>query len=361
MAPVSSVLLAPGTVSVRFSPDPVFNNLASLYMVALADTLSGFDAWVERTASGLPAERTRTHRLLFDILYSAFEPDHDLPSFPAFLNHLAGQDPISMRDRFLKHMFPASGEGYAGRDQLPDLETFIREIDRSEFDREIGRGLFVEAHALLSDPLALRETIVAHLMTMWHEALAAEWEHNQAFVGRTVDALRSYHPARQYAGEQNAYQAIQAVTGRDVQGCWQRVLAPAETLIFIPSSHIGPYLLHYAYGPVVRILFSPRLPQGVEGGPMELTRSDFLVQLRALADDTRLCILELLSQEGELCAQEIITHLNLSKSSASRHLSQLSATGYLVEQQRRGKAKCYSLNPERFKETIRALEGYARS
>jgi len=353
---MSNVLLAPGTVSVRFALDPVYNNLASLYMVALVDVFSGLDEWVGRTAATLSAAQMRTHRLLFDVLYSAFEPDEDWPSFPAYLDDLARQDPHRMRDRFLKHMFPGSGEQVARRAQFMDLETFIARIDRSEFDRDIGRDLFAEAHALLGDPPAMRDTIVSYLTMMWHEALAAEWERNTPFLEQVTGAFQS----RDFSN-QSAYEAIQSVTGREVHGCWHRVLAPAETLTFIPSPHIGPYLLHYAYGPVVRVVFGARLPHGAERGPAELSRTDLLVQLRALADDTRLRILELLFEEGELCAQEIVTRLKLTKSSGSRHLSQLSATGYLVEHQGAGKTKCYALNPVRFQDTLRFLKRYAQA
>jgi ArsR family transcriptional regulator len=85
-----------------------------------------------------------------------------------------------------------------------------------------------------------------------------------------------------------------------------------------------------------------------------LSRSDLLNQLNALADDTRLHIIELVSGEGELRAQEIIARLGLSQSSASRHLRQLTATGYLIE--RRGEAgKIYSLNRDRIEDTLDAV------
>jgi DNA-binding transcriptional ArsR family regulator len=353
---MSNVLLAPGTVSVRFALDPVYNNLASLYMVAVADAFPGVDEWIRQTAAGLSAGQMRTHRVVKIVLYSAFEPDEDWPSFPAYLDHLGSQDPRLMRERFLKHMFHASGESHLRRDQLMDLETFVAQIDRSELDGEVEHDLFAKAHALLSDPLAMRDTIVAHLTMLWHEALAAEWARNQAFLAQVVEAFQR----RDYAG-QSAYDAIRSVTGRDAHGCWRDVLARAETLVFIPSPYIGPYLLHYAYPPVVRVIFAARLPQEAGRSPAGLSRADLLVQLRALADDTRLRVLELLLQEGELCAQEIVTRLQLSKSSGSRHLSQLSATGYLVERQGPGKTKCYALNPERFRETLRFLETFAQA
>ena len=353
---MSNVLLAPGTVNVEITLDPVYNNLSSLEMFNFAETHSGVDEWVKQTAVSLPAEQKRTHRLLFGILYSAFEPDEDWSSFPVYLDNLANQDPVFMRNRFLNYMFACSGEQYTHHDQLMDLETFITQIDRSEMDLEIERDLFIEAHALLSDPPAMLDTMVAHLTTMWQQVLTAEWEHHEAFLAQVVEAFQS----RDYSGLA-AYEAIQTITGRSAHGNWQKILASAETLRFIPSAHIGPYLTQYAYPPLVRIIFGARLPEKVEPSPPELTHTDLLVRLRTLADETRLHILELLLEQGELCAQEIITRLNLTKSSASRHLSQLSAAGYLVERQKVGKTKCYRLNPEYFRETLNFFKRYTKT
>jgi ArsR family transcriptional regulator len=84
-----------------------------------------------------------------------------------------------------------------------------------------------------------------------------------------------------------------------------------------------------------------------------------MICLSALGDDTRLTILELLTHHNELCAQDIMNMLDLSQSSASRHLRQLTATGYLIER-RREIAKCYSLNDERVEDTLRALKQFLR-
>ena len=53
----------------------------------------------------------------------------------------------------------------------------------------------------------------------------------------------------------------------------------------------------------------------------------------------------------------MINLLDLSQSAASRHLKQLSATGYLIERRREG-AKCYSLNPDRIEATLQALANF---
>lgn len=346
-----SILLAPGTVDVKFALDPVYNNLASLYMLTFSET-PGVNEWVKHTAAALSAAQMRTHRVVKIVLYSAYEPDEDWPSFPAYLDALAERDPTPMRARFLRHMFPDIGEEYASRGQMMDLETFIAQIDRSELDHEFDHNLFAEAHALLKDPESLREVIVSHLTAMWHEHLAAEWERNEAFLYQVVDAFQE----RDYVGL-TAYEAIRTITGREAHGNWQEILAKTRTLIFIPSPHVGPYLMHYAYPPVTRMLFDAHLPQAARSAA-DLTKTELLVQLRTLADETRLGILDLLLHEGELCAQDIIARLDLAKSSASRHLSQLSAAGYLTERQGPGKTKCYTINPAHFQGTIRFFERY---
>ena len=56
------------------------------------------------------------------------------------------------------------------------------------------------------------------------------------------------------------------------------------------------------------------------------------VQLfRALADETRLRILGLLLQSGELCVCDITATLQLPQSTVSRHLSYLKNAGWVVD------------------------------
>jgi hypothetical protein len=49
--------------------------------------------------------------------------------------------------------------------------------------------------------------------------------------------------------------------------------------------------------------------------------------------------------------------LKLSQSTCSRHLTQLSATGYLRARRREG-ANCYQINGPRIEDTLRALSSY---
>ncbi len=66
--------------------------------------------------------------------------------------------------------------------------------------------------------------------------------------------------------------------------------------------------------------------------------------LKALADPTRVRILQLLQSRDELCVCEIVDALQLPQYSISRHLGVLKAAG-LVSDWRQGKWMHYNLGP----------------
>lgn len=78
-----------------------------------------------------------------------------------------------------------------------------------------------------------------------------------------------------------------------------------------------------------------------------IQRSEVLGPIRALADETRLQILELLALNKQMLAQEIIAQLEVGQSTVSRHLQQLVAAGFVTEQRAGDTNKLYRLQPER--------------
>lgn len=66
---------------------------------------------------------------------------------------------------------------------------------------------------------------------------------------------------------------------------------------------------------------------------------------KCLADDTRLCCLLLIEQEGELCVCELMAALEESQPKVSRHLARLRQCGLLLDR-RQGQWVFYRLNPE---------------
>jgi DNA-binding transcriptional ArsR family regulator len=153
-------------------------------------------------------------------------------------------------------------------------------------------------------------------------------------------------------------QAAKYIIGREVnhEFC-EKINQDAKHLVFVPSTHNGPYLGQFQYKNAQGLIFGARLPQDTEVHAPDLSRNEITIRLSALADDVRLHIMKLIAEEGELRSQDIMDRLDLSQSAASRHLKQLSATGYLVERRCSG-AKCYSLNSERVQDTLRAVSAF---
>ncbi|MGZ9221696.1 MAG: ArsR/SmtB family transcription factor, partial [Anaerolineales bacterium] len=89
----------------------------------------------------------------------------------------------------------------------------------------------------------------------------------------------------------------------------------------------------------------------------ELDRAEIVARLSALADDTRLHILQMIGEKGQMRSQEIMEAINLSQPSVSRYLSQLTATGYLQERRESG-AKVYILNTDRIEKTFKAVNAF---
>ncbi|WP_214001057.1 metalloregulator ArsR/SmtB family transcription factor [Arsukibacterium sp.] len=70
-----------------------------------------------------------------------------------------------------------------------------------------------------------------------------------------------------------------------------------------------------------------------------------LVFYKALADDTRLKCLLLITQQRELCVCELMTALEQSQPKISRHLAQLRNANILADR-RSGQWVFYSLHPQ---------------
>ena len=352
-------LIAPQeTPAVGFGLEPVYNALCSLCL--LNSDLSGHSEWATRTAAALSAERLQTNEQVCDVVSPALE-GKAWPSFPEWVEDLAGRDPYQVRDMELDALLRKARELLgAEAGELPDREALLADqsayIALSErlstckectFDRAHHEALY----AGLQAPVDRWEAEIAHLRRMWDQHLAGEWERNLPMLRESVAAFESVD----YTSKPLAEIFVQ-VTGRQaVPPEWEWWQREAQRVIFVPSPHIGPYLMLINYTDrTARVVFGARVPKGAAARSPALSRSELLMRMSALSDETRLRILELVAGEGELCAREIISRLDLSQSSASRHLRQLSATGYLIERRLEG-AKCYSLNRDRIDDSFGAL------
>jgi ArsR family transcriptional regulator len=336
--------------------EPAISGLDSLLMLNSVPDVSGLAEWIVQTASALPPEVSRRHRLVLNGLYFAVLPTRRGLTFSGYVDDLAATPPEDLRERLLVALAERSSDR-AARERdwsqiLVSADTylaFLREhFPDANLDEEIEREVF----ALLAHPDEMREVIVSHLRHMWDAYLAPEWERCVPRLEESVAALR-----RIALAGLSKLEAVRRVTGHTLLGERQRILGDAHEIVFVPSLHKGPYLDTFVHGDILWLVFGARLPDGARDAASDLVRSELLTRLSALADDTRLRILALLGRHGELCSQDIMVRLQLTQSATSRHLRQLSAAGYVVERRREG-AKCYSLNRDRVTEMHHALEQF---
>jgi len=343
---------------IQFSLEPVFNLLHSLLLITKADQVSGFNDWVVRTSSAMSREERERHRLVMIGFYFAILPDRSWRSFPDYLDNLENTEPAALRDKMLNVYIdlPCQALPAASVDRqeiLADADSYLAFL-RTRFEPwAIDPSLETLAYSYVIEPLQMHELIVSHLRTMWERYLADEWERIQPTLEKAVHAFRQAD-----LSSMDRLEAARWITGQDLpEDKINKWFLGAERVVFVPSAHVGPYLGHFNYNNTAGIIFGARSPQEALYDIPELSRAEIIVRLSALSDDSRLRILKLIAEQGEQRSQDIINQLDLSQSATSRHLMQLSATGFLIERRCEG-AKCYELNPERIEDTLQAIAAY---
>lgn len=351
---------------ITFGAEPAHNGLGSLWFINSDQWEPG--SWPMQVAAQLsPAERA-AHRQ-FTETAAALLTDHSWPSFPAWLDHLAAQKPedlaLSAMENLLcktrtrlgiDHDLPTAAELLADRSAYMALVKRILAAEDCEEECEEAEQEYLR----LADPQVRAGHVadmLGHLRLMWERFLAQEWERTWPTIQDSVAAMQSLSLSGMSTAD-----AILKVVDRDVLPAeWEKWIPTVDEIRFIPSIHIGPYMMVVQMSQrVVRILTRAYSPAGATIHTPALSRSDLLVRLTALADDTRLRIIEMAVRQGELTTQDLIDQLGLSQSSASRHLTQLAANGYLVAEPQQ-RTKRYRLNLQRIANTARALVEFAQT
>jgi DNA-binding transcriptional ArsR family regulator len=154
------------------------------------------------------------------------------------------------------------------------------------------------------------------------------------------------------------FEMIRYVTGQDhLEDLWGKKLTGSERIVFIPNPHIGPYVTRFHFRDALGVVFGARQPEDATVRIPELDRAEIVVRMSALADDTRLRILQMISEKGEMRSVDIIEETGLSQPSVSRYLTQLTVTGYLQERRVNG-AKAYTINRDRIEKTLKAVHKF---
>lgn len=353
-------LIAPEKIfTYRVEVHQIENFLGGLLFLNLVDEYPGLSDWLAQTAKALTPEQRLDNQVILGPLRPAIAIPTTTawPSFSAYHATLEAEDPAAMRERVLDDFSKAGekeGEYLPREVALNDQEAFISffehrytEHDKIDF---FHRATYKAAHALLLDPERLKARVVSHLRTMWEEHFEQEWLRNLPTLKESAAAFQKLNLEKLSLNE-----VFRTITGRALPEQWRGYFDKMQDspVVFSPMAHIGPYISMSKYHKnIVYILYRARRPED-EYSPT-LDRSELLVRLNALADDIRLRILELVVDGSEIDVKTIMAALDLSQSAASRHLRQLSATGFLAERRQDG-AKFYRLNRQRVNDTINTL------
>jgi DNA-binding transcriptional ArsR family regulator len=349
----------PEVMTVDIQLDQVQTFINSMLLLVQSEEYSGLNPWIYETVGALTPEQKADHDLVVIGVHQAILPTRYWKDVPTFLANLESVDPVALRDKVLDAYisFPPCDEVKevleADKESLlADVDFFLKFLNNRFGDKHIDTEIETKAHGLMNHPAEMQKLIVTHLNFMWEEYFISEWERMEPMLADAVMAFEEID----FSG-MNRDEVVKYITGTDTTPDFWKKAPEANRLVFVPSAHNGPYLGRFHYKNTLGIIFGARLPMDTEIHAPDLSRNEITIRLSALADDVRLHILKLIAEGGELRSQEIIERLELSQSAASRHLKQLSATGYLIERRCSG-AKCYTLNEDRVQDTLRAVSAF---
>jgi DNA-binding CsgD family transcriptional regulator len=352
---------------VRVALEPVSNALYSFSLLNEVGKRSGLNTWVVQTAAVLTPEQRHTNQVVFAGLYDALPPAPDDATMPSYLRQLAASEPSLLQEHLLEalhrriaRLAPATIPETT--QLLNDVHTYLHWVQQVQGVERFDPELQVEVHQLLQNPSALQQTVLVHLEFLWQTTLEKEWKRVQAPLRQQVAMFMRSLDADATLGE-----IFRTLTGRELPHELPGISADTQEVVLVPSWHTGRQVTtwectawrekdHLAQEGV-RVFFSE--PPNYNVATLRATpvkRAELRARLSALADETRLEIIELLTRQDELPAQEIIAQLGLSQSSVSRHLKQLVALGYLYERRGEGANKTYRLSSFYFERTMHALQ-----
>jgi len=359
--PISATIEQPIRESIRVSLDPVRNAIASMMLIAKDEDMPGSGAWITQTRAKLTAEELFKHRLVIIGFFFTFQPDGEWSSFTRYMDAFEKSDPIVMRDKMLntyaeicmKCDKDVLAAGVDWDHVLSSVETYIGFLKERFGETNVEVDVETKAYEYVLDPPAMKSLVVNHLRWFWNEHLSVEWARNETILKESVKAFQDTNFENMSRLEIARY-----ITGQDLDEiAWTEALEQAERIIFVPNAHIGPYVSKLYCGNILAIVFGARQPEDASIRIPELDRADIVARMSALADDTRLHILQMIAENGEMRSQDIIEAVGLSQPSVSRYLTQLTVTGYLQERRVNG-AKAYALNKDRIEKTLKAVRQF---
>ena len=340
---------------VRFESSLPYILTVALATLARAPDFEGFDQWIYVTYAAIDEDFRRDLLLIFKHLAASIvfrglvslsEPPQDLATFVDWLTALDESEIRTAVTCLLQDIAcQAEESGCEGLsapslDDRAGLDAFFRrsgcEWSRLATD---APQQFAELIALLANPDDLKVRLVSGVTRFWESYFEGPYAAFRPMIEASAARFSAGPPPKDIAA------FYSEVTGKPLSETGIRWLNESDELLFIPSVLGGPYVQFHTIGEDGRrlaIAYNCRA-SGPSGEEDRRLRSMF-PPLRALADETRLEILQMLTEQ-ELYAQQIVERLGISQPAVSRHLALMVAGGVLRDRRSNG-MKFYSVNRE---------------
>ncbi|HEY5730009.1 MAG TPA: metalloregulator ArsR/SmtB family transcription factor [Anaerolineales bacterium] len=356
MPPFPVVLERSSQKTIEVSLVPAQNVFSSMVLLAKDEDEPGIHEWIARTRAAMSRKELENHTLAIIGFFFAILPEEGQVTFPAYLNQLEKTDAVVLRDKMLNTYASLWRENTARVNWdkvLSSAGNYINFLKSRFDDKHVDVKIETKAYEYVLDPPAMKEFLTGHMTWIWENHFKPEWERVESMLKESVRSFQN----TDLTGMSRMEAAI-FVTGQDVSNSkWCQKMDAAERVVFVPNAHIGPYIHASTHNNVLEVVFGARQPEGTGERIPDLDRNETVSRLSALADDTRLHILQLVAERGEIRVQDILEAINMSQPSVSRYLTQLTAAGYLQER-REGGAKVYILNKDRIDKTLKAVNAF---
>ncbi|MEZ4565010.1 MAG: metalloregulator ArsR/SmtB family transcription factor [Thermomicrobiales bacterium] len=352
--------------SITNLPLEIVSSMSLLHRAAPGSTL---DPWLIHARERLPRDVRENLDLLHGfsgrmLLYPEepvmrFGPldssrrDAAFEDLMAFMASLPAENYVDMAANALRRVHA----GFDRRWEAPhDEESWQKALKPA-----LTRAPMDQVMALIANPAELKQRTIDLYQGVWDHVVREAREEALPMLQQAADR----GAALEDRGFGDAYSAL---TGQRLPDVLSHPPTSITRVAFCPSAHLGAFVSYIAYEPDLVVFFSaPGLlarvgarsasassrGQGALPANGHVEPADFLEATRALADPTRLRIVDLLL-EGELYAQEIVARLGVAQSAASRHLSQLERAGIVTVAARRG-SKYYAVSADRLEALASAL------
>jgi DNA-binding transcriptional ArsR family regulator len=363
MSPFAIELEKTQTETTLVMLEPALNGFGSMLLLSKAEADDpGIHEWVTKTRAAMSVEEQFRHKLVTIGFHYSIMPRVPGQTFEAYLASLDSTPPSVFREKLLeayseicltKEAQNEVGQPVDWDEVLSSASSYVEFLKLRFGTDHVDDEIEKRAYEYVIDPAALKQLITGHIRWFWKNHLQAEWTRVRPMLEETAKAFNQIDTSGMSRTE-----LIQFVTGTEfTETKWGDTIKDAKELIFIPNAHFGPYIRGDKVRDRFYIYFGAHLPEGSEVHIPELDRAEIVARLSALADDTRLNILQMIAENGQMRAQEIMEVINLSQPSVSRYLTQLTATGYLQERRESG-AKVYILNKDRIEKTLKAVHAF---